>query len=47
MFCPCGRSEILALGLCSSCYSMKRQDEEITVASVKPFWIGQLWSERR
>ena len=28
MFCPCGRSEILALGLCSSCYSMKRQDEE-------------------
>jgi hypothetical protein len=28
MFCPCGRSEILALGLCPSCYSMKRQDEE-------------------
>jgi hypothetical protein len=28
MFCPCGRSEILALGLCSSCYSMRRQDEE-------------------
>ena len=28
MLCPCGRSEILALGLCSSCYSMKRQDEE-------------------
>jgi hypothetical protein len=28
MFCPCGRSGILALGLCSSCYSMKRQDEE-------------------
>ena len=28
MFCPCGRPEILALGLCSSCYSMKRQDEE-------------------
>ena len=26
--CPCGRSEILTLGLCSSCYSMKRQDEE-------------------
>ena len=26
--CPCGRSEILALGLCASCYSMKRQDEE-------------------
>jgi hypothetical protein len=28
IFCPCGRSEILALGLCSSCYSMKRQDDE-------------------
>ena len=28
MFCPCGRIEILAVGLCSSCYSMKRQDEE-------------------
>ena len=28
IFCPCGRAEILALGLCSSCYSMKRQDEE-------------------
>jgi hypothetical protein len=26
--CPCGRMEILALGLCASCYSMKRQDEE-------------------
>src|SRR5277367_5020069 len=26
--CPCGRSVILALGLCASCYSMKRQDEE-------------------
>src|SRR5271170_491563 len=28
MFCPCGRLKIIALGLCSSCYSMKRQDEE-------------------
>jgi hypothetical protein len=28
IFCPCGRSKILALGLCASCYSMKRQDEE-------------------
>jgi len=25
--CPCGRPEILALGLCASCYTMKRQDE--------------------
>ena len=28
MHCPCGRDEILALGLCSTCYSLKRQDEE-------------------
>jgi len=26
--CPCGRPEILALGLCSTCYTLKRQDEE-------------------
>jgi hypothetical protein len=25
--CPCGRPEILALGLCASCYTMKRQHE--------------------
>jgi hypothetical protein len=25
--CPCGRPEILALGLCASCYTMKRQDQ--------------------
>jgi hypothetical protein len=25
--CPCGRPEILALGLCPTCYTMKRQDE--------------------
>jgi hypothetical protein len=28
IFCPCGRAEILALALCTSCYSMKRQNEE-------------------
>jgi hypothetical protein len=28
MYCRCGNAKILALGLCSSCYSMKRQDEE-------------------
>jgi len=28
MHCPCGKPRILALGLCASCYSMKRQDEE-------------------
>jgi hypothetical protein len=28
MCCPCGREKILALGLCSTCYTLKRQDEE-------------------
>jgi hypothetical protein len=27
--CPCGRPEILALGLCATCYTLKRQDEEL------------------
>jgi hypothetical protein len=26
--CPCGRMEILAHGLCSTCYTLKRKDEE-------------------
>jgi NMD protein affecting ribosome stability and mRNA decay len=26
--CPCGRPEVLALGLCATCYTLKRQDEE-------------------
>ncbi len=26
--CPCGRTEILALGLCGTCYTLRRQDEE-------------------
>lgn len=26
--CPCGRTEIIALGLCATCYNLKRQDEE-------------------
>jgi hypothetical protein len=26
--CPCGRPEILALGLCPTCYTLKRQDNE-------------------
>ena len=28
MYCRCGNSEILALGLCSTCYTLKRQDDE-------------------
>lgn len=26
--CPCGREKILAPGLCATCYTLKRQDEE-------------------
>ena len=26
--CPCGCEKILALGLCATCYTLKRQDEE-------------------
>jgi hypothetical protein len=26
--CPCGSDETLALGLCSTCYTLKRKDEE-------------------
>lgn len=28
MHCPCGNAKLLALGLCSTCYTLKRQDEE-------------------
>ena len=28
MHCPCGRAKILALGLCSTCYTLKRHDAE-------------------
>jgi hypothetical protein len=28
MLCRCGNAKILALGLCSTCYTLKRQDEE-------------------
>jgi hypothetical protein len=28
LHCPCGREKILALGLCATCYTLKRQDEE-------------------
>ncbi len=26
--CPCGRAKMLARGLCGTCYSLQRQDEE-------------------
>ena len=28
MHCRCGRARILALGMCSTCYTLKRQDAE-------------------
>jgi 5-methylcytosine-specific restriction endonuclease McrA len=28
MHCSCGNSKILAQGLCATCYTLKRQDEE-------------------
>ena len=28
LHCRCGREKILALGLCATCYTMKRQDDE-------------------
>lgn len=26
MYCPCGNSKVLALGLCPTCYTLKRQE---------------------
>jgi hypothetical protein len=28
MHCPCGIAKVLAKGLCSTCYTLRRQDEE-------------------
>ena len=28
MYCRCGNEKILAHGLCSTCYTLKRQDDE-------------------
>ena len=28
MHCPCGNAKVLALGMCATCYTLKRQDEE-------------------
>ena len=28
LYCSCGKSEIVACGLCGTCYTLKRQDEE-------------------
>jgi hypothetical protein len=40
LHCRCGRENILALGLCATCYTLKRQDDE--------YFGGlreQVWSE--
>jgi hypothetical protein len=28
MYCRCGNEKILALGPCSTCYTLRRQDEQ-------------------
>jgi hypothetical protein len=28
MHCPCGNAKLLALGLCATCYTLKRQDKD-------------------
>ncbi len=28
LHCPCERQKVIALGLCASCYNLKRPDEE-------------------
>ena len=28
LHCPCGNAKVLAKGLCATCYTLKRQDEE-------------------
>lgn len=38
MHCRCGRSKILAHGMCGVCYTLKRQDEEYSEVCVRRFW---------
>ncbi len=35
MYCPCGNAKVLAKGLCATCYTLKRQDEDISVLIAK------------
>jgi hypothetical protein len=47
--CPCGRPEILALGLCASSYTMKRQDEAYfggTGSGPRARWLPLPWLRR-
>ena len=38
MHCPCGDSKVLSLGLCATCYTLKRQDEEYFGGLRERFW---------
>ena len=42
MHCPCGNAKVLALGLCATCYTLKRQDEEDFGSFEKRFWSGRV-----
>jgi hypothetical protein len=38
LHCRCGREKILALGLCATCYTLKRQDDEYLVGCESRSW---------
>jgi hypothetical protein len=40
MYCRCGNEKMLALGLCSTCYTLKRQDEEYFGGFARLCWNG-------
>lgn len=40
MHCPCGRDKILAHGLCATCYTLRRQDDQHFWDCAKRFWKG-------
>ena len=40
MHCPCGNAKVLALGLCATCYTLKRQDEAYFGGLREAVWSG-------
>ena len=42
LHCRCGREKILALGLCATCYTLKRQDDEYLADYASKFWSGTI-----
>ena len=38
MHCRCGRESVLALGMCSTCYTLRRQDEDTSAVCGKRCW---------